>query len=112
MSQVTSTFFPKSRTTPSPTSAFEKRMRRFARVSAKPCRAKVRSLAPGFFERLFLDLLHAVGYGTEREDLTTRVAARTAERNGVISFDRRGLKKVYVEAKRYAEDDPVRMPMI
>jgi len=73
---------------------------------------EVRAVTPAFFERLVLDLLHAMGYGTKRDDLSTTGAGADGGIDGVISLDRLGLEKVYVQAKRYAEDNPVSRPTI
>ena len=62
----------------------------------------VRAADPYFFERLVLDLLHAMGYGAKRDDLV-----QAGGIDGVISLDRLGLEKVYVQAKRYADDHPI-----
>jgi len=57
--------------------------------------------SPRFFEVLVLDLLHAMGYGTSRADL--QHVGRTGDGgiDGVISLDRLGLEKVFVQAKRW-----------
>jgi len=73
---------------------------------------QVRSVSATFFERLVLDLLHAMGYGTRRADLTTTQAGADGGIDGVITLDRLGLEKVYVQAKRYAEDNSVGRPTI
>jgi len=73
---------------------------------------EIRSVTPTFFERLVLDLLHAMGYGAGRDDLTTTNGGSDGGIDGVISLDRLGLEKVYVQAKRYAEDNPVGRPTI
>jgi restriction system protein len=57
--------------------------------------------SPTFFEQLVLDLLHAMGYGTSRSDLLRVGGAGDAGIDGVISLDRLGLEKVYVQAKRW-----------
>ncbi|MCB9629760.1 MAG: restriction endonuclease [Sandaracinaceae bacterium] len=56
---------------------------------------------PEFFETLVLDLLHAMGYGTSRADLTRVGRSGDAGIDGIISLDRLGLEKVYVQAKRW-----------
>jgi restriction system protein len=73
---------------------------------------EIRSVSPTFFERLVLDLLHALGYGAGRDDLSTTNGGADGGIDGVISLDRLGLEKVYVQAKRYAEDNPVGRPTI
>ena len=57
--------------------------------------------SPKFFETLVLDLLHAMGYGTSRSDLTRVGGSGDAGIDGIISLDRLGLEKVYVQAKRW-----------
>jgi len=56
---------------------------------------------PAFFEHLVLDLLHALGYGTSRTDLQRVGGSSDGGIDGVISLDRLGLEKVYVQAKRW-----------
>ena len=72
----------------------------------------IRSATPGFFEGLVLDVLHAMGYGTNRTDLQRVGAAGDGGIDGIISLDRLGLEKVYVQAKRYAEGNTVGRPAI
>ncbi len=57
--------------------------------------------SPTFFEALVLDLLHALGYGTSRNDLLRVGGSGDGGIDGVISLDRLGLEKVYVQAKRW-----------
>jgi restriction system protein len=59
------------------------------------------NVSPGFFETIVLDLLHAMGYGTSRSDLQRVGGACDGGIDGVISLDRLGLEKVYVQAKRW-----------
>ncbi|HLG16200.1 MAG TPA: restriction endonuclease [Blastocatellia bacterium] len=56
---------------------------------------------PVFFEELVLDLLHALGYGATEDDLERVGAAGDGGIDGVISLDRLGFEKVYVQAKRW-----------
>jgi restriction system protein len=66
--------------------------------------------SPGFFESLVLDLLHAMGCGLSREDLQTVGATGDGGIDGIISLDRLGLQKVYVQAKRWV--NPVGGPVV
>ncbi len=59
------------------------------------------NVSPSFFETIVLDLLHALGYGTSRSDLQRVGGAGDGGIDGVISLDRLGLEKVYVQAKRW-----------
>lgn len=57
--------------------------------------------SPSFFEHLVLDFLHALGYGTSRADLSKVGGSGDGGIDGIISLDRLGLEKVYVQAKRW-----------
>jgi len=72
---------------------------------------RILSNSPTFFEGLIGDLLVAMGYGGSR-----RTAARRLGRSGdggvdgMISEDRLGLERVYVQAKLYAPGNTVGRP--
>jgi restriction system protein len=66
--------------------------------------------SPIFFEHLVLDLLHALGYGITRSDLQQVGGSNDAGIDGIISLDRLGFEKVYVQAKRW--QNTVRRPEI
>jgi restriction system protein len=68
-------------------------------------------LSPQRFERLILDLLSAMGYGggdIERGSLTKTTGDGGID--GIIHEDALGLDAVYIQAKRYAEDNRVGRP--
>jgi restriction system protein len=58
-------------------------------------------VSPKFFETIVLDVLHKLGYGTSRSDLQRVGRSGDGGIDGVISLDRLGLEKVYVQAKRW-----------
>jgi len=58
-------------------------------------------VSPGRFEIIVLDILHRLGYGTSRSDLLRVGGAGDGGIDGVISLDKLGLDKVYVQAKRW-----------
>jgi len=58
-------------------------------------------VSPAYFEKIVLDLLHKLGYGTGRADLLRVGRSGDGGIDGVISLDRLGLEKVYVQAKRW-----------
>lgn len=62
---------------------------------------KIGQADPAFFERLVLELLHAMGYGRSEEDLQQVGGKGDEGIDGIISLDRLGLDRVYVQAKRY-----------
>jgi restriction system protein len=58
-------------------------------------------VSPEYFETIVLDLLHKMGYGSSRADLLRVGRSGDGGIDGVISLDRLGLEKVYVQAKRW-----------
>jgi restriction system protein len=58
-------------------------------------------VSPTYFETIVLDLLHRMGYGASRTDLQRVGGSGDGGIDGVISLDRLGLEKVYVQAKRW-----------
>ena len=56
---------------------------------------------PQQFETIVLELLHRMGYRASREDLQRVGGVGDGGIDGVISLDRLGLEKVYVQAKRW-----------
>lgn len=59
------------------------------------------SVSPTYFETIVLDVLHQMGYGTSRADLQRVGGTGDGGIDGVISLDKLGLEKVYVQAKRW-----------
>ncbi|QQS49512.1 MAG: restriction endonuclease [Acidobacteriota bacterium] len=59
------------------------------------------SVSPTYFETIVLDLLHRMGYGANRNDLQRVGGTGDGGIDGIISLDRLGLEKVYVQAKRW-----------
>ena len=74
---------------------------------------RLRDLSPLAFERLIVDLLVKIGYGGSRREAAERLG-RSGDGgiDGIIREDALGLDAVYVQAKRYAEDNPVGAPAI
>jgi len=53
-----------------------------------------------------------MGYGGSRRNLRTTAAGADGGIDGIIPLDKLGLDKVYVQAKRYAEDKAISRPTI
>ena len=69
---------------------------------------RVREMSPGFFERLIVDLLIAMGYGGGLAEMGQAIGrAGDGGIDGMIKEDALGLDVVYVQAKRYAESNAV-----
>lgn len=64
----------------------------------------ISSVSPSYFETIVLDLLHRMGYGASRADLQRVGGSGDGGIDGIISLDRLGLEKVYVQAKRWQEN--------
>jgi restriction system protein len=67
---------------------------------------------PTFFEQALVQLFAAMGYGGA--DGTATVTQQSGDEgiNGIIDQDTLGLSRVYVQAKRYAPDQPVGRPEV
>jgi len=65
---------------------------------------------PEFFERLVLDLLVKMGYGTDELMAEQIGGSGDGGLDGVIALDRLGLEKVFIQAKRW--QDSVGRPLI
>jgi restriction system protein len=64
---------------------------------------QVQKASPGFFERLVVQLLVAMGYGGTFKEAAQAVGQSGDEGiDGIINQDRLGLEVVYVQAKRWA----------
>jgi restriction system protein len=62
---------------------------------------RLRQVTPLKFENIVLDLLHAMGYGLNRESLKRVGGSGDGGIDGIVPLDRLGLHKVYVQAKRW-----------
>ncbi|MCK4857619.1 MAG: restriction endonuclease [candidate division Zixibacteria bacterium] len=63
---------------------------------------EVKSCTPMFFERLVVDLLIKMGYGGSRQE-AGKAIGRSGDGgvDGIISEDRLGLDRIYIQAKRW-----------
>jgi restriction system protein len=68
------------------------------------------AVSPSFFEVIVLDVLHRMGYGASRDDLQRVGGSGDGGIDGIISLDKLGLEKVYVQAKRW--QPPVGRPEV
>ncbi|KGT46868.1 hypothetical protein GW12_20510 [Acinetobacter sp. HR7] len=63
---------------------------------------KIKANSPKFFEQLVVDLLVAMGYGGSHQDAAQAIGkTNDGGIDGVISEDRLGLDKIYIQAKRW-----------
>lgn len=85
----------------SPDDRLESALQELSAAVAEELLETILKNSPEFFETLVLDLLHALGYGTSRKDLERVGRSGDGGIDGIISLDRLGLEKVYVQAKRW-----------
>jgi restriction system protein len=69
---------------------------------------RVRQMPPNFFEELIVKLLLAMGYGGSSEE-AGRAIGKSGDGgiDGVIDQDPLGVDQIYVQAKRYAENNSI-----
>ena len=63
---------------------------------------------PSFFEKVVVDLIAAMGYGTGR--VTSR--SHDGGIDGLVTTDELGFRPIYTQAKRYGRDNTVGRPML
>lgn len=68
---------------------------------------RLRDSAPSFFERVIVDLLLTMGYGSTAQSGDVLGQSGDGGVDGVINQDPLGVDQVYVQAKRYAEENKV-----
>lgn len=91
---------PASATT-SPDDRLEQALKELRDAVASDLLDSLKQVSPGRFEVIVLDVLHRLGYGAHRNDLQRVGGSGDGGIDGVISLDKLGLEKVYVQAKRW-----------
>lgn len=92
---------PQAIATASPDDRLEQALAELRRTVAAEVLEALRTVSPGHFEVIVLDVLHRMGYGASRADLQRVGGSGDAGIDGIISLDKLGLEKVYVQAKRW-----------
>ena len=72
--------------------------------------ARLQGKEPGFFEQAVVELLLAMGYGGTTGTGNVTQLSNDGGIDGVIDQDILGLNRVYIQAKRYADNNPVGRP--
>ena len=67
---------------------------------------------PSFFERLVVNLLLTMGYGTDERSGEALGKSHDGGIDGVIYEDKLGLSKIYIQAKRYDVENSVGRPAL
>ncbi|CAE6890662.1 methylated adenine and cytosine restriction protein [Pseudomonas marincola] len=87
--------------TVSPDDRLEQALRELREATAADVLDNLLQVSPNRFEIIVLDVLHSLGYGANRNDLQRVGGSGDGGIDGVISLDKLGLEKVYVQAKRW-----------
>jgi restriction system protein len=87
----------------SPDDRLEDALQELRRTVTAELLDQLHEVSPTFFETIVLDLLHRMGYGASRSDLQRVGGSGDGGVDGVISLDKLGLEKVYVQAKRWQQ---------
>jgi restriction system protein len=87
--------------TASPDDRLLQALRELREATATDLLSNLLQVSPNRFEVIVLDVLHRLGYGASRNDLQRVGGSGDAGIDGIISLDKLGLEKVYVQAKRW-----------
>jgi restriction system protein len=93
-----------------PTEQVEGGIARIHEEVASELLSRLQGKEPAFFEAAVVNLLLAMGYGGETGSGTVTQPTDDGGIDGVIDQDVLGLRRVYVQAKRYAPDNVVQRP--
>ncbi len=85
----------------------------FQKSLAEEILEKIRTVSPSFFEKLVVALLVKMGYGGSIKD-AGQVIGKTGDEgiDGIIKEDKLGLDVIYVQAKRWKENNVIGRPEI
>ncbi|NVJ15311.1 restriction endonuclease [Myxococcus sp. AM010] len=87
--------------TQSPREQIEDALARIRASVARDLLVQIGRQTPAEFESLVLDVLYALGYGLSREALVRTGRSGDGGIDGIVSLDRLGFQKVYVQAKKW-----------
>jgi len=93
-----------------PTEQVEQGIARIHNEVAAELLTRLRAEDPTFFEEAVVQLLVAMGYGGTGGTAAVTPAVHDGGIDGVVDQDVLGINRVYVQAKRYAENVPVGCP--
>lgn len=80
----------------------------FQKSLAEELLDKIRNVSPSFFEKLVVALLVKMGYGGSIKDAGQAIG-RTGDEgiDGIIKEDKLGLDVIYIQAKRWKENNVI-----
>jgi restriction system protein len=96
-----------------PTDVLDQAVQQLDRNLANDVYQQLLTLEPATFERLIRQFIVQLGYGVNKMDgLSAKLNSADKGIDGIIWQDALGLDRVYLQAKRYAEDNKVRGPEV
>ncbi|MGQ4553712.1 restriction endonuclease [Dermabacteraceae bacterium CCM 9519] len=101
-----------SRESVDPVEAIESGVQEFNAKVETELRRALQEASPEFFEKAVIELLWAMGYGGAHGEKQHVGKTHDGGIDGLIRQDALGLQNVYIQAKRYADDNPVQAPAI
>lgn len=93
-----------------PDDTLEKAFEQINQSLAEDILAEVMKLSPTAFEKLVLDLMSKMGYGTFANASTLTATSGDEGIDGIIMEDKLGFDLIYVQVKHWGEDHPVGRP--
>ena len=93
-----------------PDDAFENAFKKINQSLVDDLLSEVMKLSPVAFEKMVLDLMAKMGYGTFANATTTTAITGDAGIDGIIMEDRLGFDLIYVQVKRWGQDHLVGRP--
>jgi restriction system protein len=95
-----------------PDDVFEESFRKINKTLGDELLAEVIKLSPVAFERLIIDLLQKMGYGSFENSSRTTAISGDEGIDGIITEDKLGFSSIYIQAKRYNLDSTIGRPDI
>ena len=95
-----------------PTEQIEQGVEQIIRSVSTELIRRLQGKDPEFFERVVVDLLIAMGYGGVHGRGAATQLTKDKGVDGIIDQDALGLRKVYVQAKRYKDSNSVGRPEV
>lgn len=96
--------------TPTPIEQVQDGIERINEDIAADLLQRLQGKEPGFFEQAVVDLLLAMGYGGTTGTGNVTQLSHDGGIDGVIDQDILGLRRIYIQAKRYADNNSVGRP--
>lgn len=95
-----------------PDDAFEDAFRKINKSLSDDLLSEIMKLTPEAFEKMVLDLMRKMGYGTFENAAHTTAITGDEGIDGIIMEDKLGFDLIYIQAKRWGDDHTVGRPEV